>query len=164
MTKVTPTRAADIAVRRRGECPCAVLPIGRTARVVTASLLRVESGEPGHNGAILSTSPRAPTWPGTTVSSSTQSLLSATETRKRVARWRETGTAKGVRELSGRGLPGGHHRDLDQVHVRGGVQHMTDLGRDVLRPQAVFLLVPPGLGAQHRVGDVRAAVRVDGSG
>ncbi|MCG0061845.1 hypothetical protein L0F81_00830 [Streptomyces tricolor] len=37
---------------RRGEFPCRVLRIGRTTRVVTASLLRVlESGEPEYNGA-----------------------------------------------------------------------------------------------------------------
>jgi hypothetical protein len=37
---------------RRGAAPCRVLPTGRTARVVTASLRRVlESGEPEFNGA-----------------------------------------------------------------------------------------------------------------
>ncbi|MFD4759799.1 hypothetical protein ACFWOJ_13155 [Streptomyces sp. NPDC058439] len=36
---------------RRGEFPCRILRIGRTTRVVTASLLRVlESGGPGYNG------------------------------------------------------------------------------------------------------------------
>ncbi|MFD7057407.1 hypothetical protein ACFWBS_57750 [Streptomyces mirabilis] len=44
---------------RRGEFFCRVLLIGRAARVVTASLLRVlESGEPEYNGAVsTSTNP-----------------------------------------------------------------------------------------------------------
>ncbi len=46
------SRSKSYDLVRRGEFPCRVLPIGRTARVVTASLLRVlESGEPEYNGA-----------------------------------------------------------------------------------------------------------------
>jgi hypothetical protein len=46
------SRAKGYALVRRGEFPCRVLRIGRTTRVVTASLLRVlESGEPEYNGA-----------------------------------------------------------------------------------------------------------------
>ncbi|MFJ2914049.1 helix-turn-helix domain-containing protein [Streptomyces sp. NPDC087228] len=42
------TKGYDLV--RRGEFPCRVLRIGRTTRVVTASLLRVlESGEPEYN-------------------------------------------------------------------------------------------------------------------
>ncbi|MFF3274423.1 helix-turn-helix transcriptional regulator [Streptomyces chrestomyceticus] len=44
------SRSKSYDLVRRGEFPCRVLPIGRTARVVTASLLRVlESGEPEYN-------------------------------------------------------------------------------------------------------------------
>nr|WP_190019118.1 helix-turn-helix domain-containing protein [Streptomyces lucensis] len=51
------SRSKSYDLVRRGEFPCRVLPIGRTARVVTASLLRVlESDEPEYNGA-SSTSP-----------------------------------------------------------------------------------------------------------
>ncbi|WKX14070.1 helix-turn-helix domain-containing protein [Streptomyces sp. NL15-2K] len=46
------SRAKGYDLVRRGEFPCRVLRIGRTTRVVTASLLRVlESGEPEYNGA-----------------------------------------------------------------------------------------------------------------
>ncbi|MFF4961974.1 helix-turn-helix domain-containing protein [Streptomyces sp. NPDC001222] len=46
------SRAKGYDLVRRGEFPCRVLHIGRTTRVVTASLLRVlESGEPECNGA-----------------------------------------------------------------------------------------------------------------
>ncbi|MGW3729118.1 helix-turn-helix transcriptional regulator [Streptomyces sp. NPDC000851] len=46
------SRSKSYDLVRRGEFPCRVLPRGRTARVVTASLLRVlESGEPECNGA-----------------------------------------------------------------------------------------------------------------
>jgi predicted DNA-binding transcriptional regulator AlpA len=46
------SRAKSYDLVRRGEFPCRVLRIGRTTRVVTASLLRVlESGEPEYNGA-----------------------------------------------------------------------------------------------------------------
>ncbi|WP_328478772.1 helix-turn-helix domain-containing protein [Streptomyces sp. NBC_00377] len=54
------SRSKSYDLVRRGEFPCRVLPIGRTARVVTASLLRVlESGEPEYNGA-SSASPNSP--------------------------------------------------------------------------------------------------------
>ncbi|MEU7230299.1 helix-turn-helix domain-containing protein [Streptomyces chrestomyceticus] len=44
------SRSKSYDLVRRGEFPCRVLPIGRTARVVTASLVRVlESGEPEYN-------------------------------------------------------------------------------------------------------------------
>ncbi|WP_238783042.1 helix-turn-helix domain-containing protein [Streptomyces monomycini] len=44
------SRSKSYDLVRRGEFPCRVLPIGRTTRVVTASLLRVlESGEPEYN-------------------------------------------------------------------------------------------------------------------
>ncbi|MDQ0687106.1 putative DNA-binding transcriptional regulator AlpA [Streptomyces achromogenes] len=47
------SRAKGYDLVRRGEFPCRVLRIGRTTRVVTASLLRVlESGEPEYNGAL----------------------------------------------------------------------------------------------------------------
>lgn len=46
------SRAKGYDLVRRGEFPCRVLRIGRSTRVVTASLLRVlESGEPEYNGA-----------------------------------------------------------------------------------------------------------------
>lgn len=46
------SRAKGYDLVRRGEFPCRVLRIGRTTRVVTASLLRVlESGDPEYNGA-----------------------------------------------------------------------------------------------------------------
>jgi hypothetical protein len=46
------SRSKSYDLVRPGEFPCLVLPIGRTARVVTASLLRVhESGEAEYNGA-----------------------------------------------------------------------------------------------------------------
>ncbi|MFE4336348.1 helix-turn-helix domain-containing protein [Streptomyces sp. NPDC056831] len=46
------SRAKGYDLVRRGEFPCRVLRVGRTTRVVTASLLRVlESGEPEYNGA-----------------------------------------------------------------------------------------------------------------
>lgn len=46
------SRSKSYDLVRRGKFPCRVLLIGRTARVVTASLLRVlESGEPEYNGA-----------------------------------------------------------------------------------------------------------------
>ncbi|MFJ2739713.1 helix-turn-helix domain-containing protein [Streptomyces sp. NPDC087440] len=46
------SRSKGYDLVRRGEFPCRVLMIGRTARVVTASLLRVlESGEPEYNTA-----------------------------------------------------------------------------------------------------------------
>ncbi|WDT52613.1 helix-turn-helix domain-containing protein [Streptomyces sp. G7(2002)] len=46
------SRAKGYDLARRGEFPCRVLRIGRSTRVVTASLLRVlESGEPEYNGA-----------------------------------------------------------------------------------------------------------------
>ena len=45
------SRAKGYDLVQRGEFPCRVLRIGRTSRVVTASLLRVlESGEPEYNG------------------------------------------------------------------------------------------------------------------
>ncbi|MFI6730777.1 helix-turn-helix domain-containing protein [Streptomyces sp. R-74717] len=45
------SRAKGYDLVRRGEFPCRMLRIGRTTRVVTASLLRVlESGGPGYNG------------------------------------------------------------------------------------------------------------------
>ncbi|MFF6911855.1 helix-turn-helix domain-containing protein [Streptomyces sp. NPDC012466] len=45
------SRAKGYDLIRRGEFPCRVLRIGRTTRVVTASLLRVlESGVPEYNG------------------------------------------------------------------------------------------------------------------
>ncbi|MFD4374313.1 helix-turn-helix transcriptional regulator [Streptomyces sp. NPDC058486] len=44
------SRATGYELIRRGAFPCRVLRIGRTTRVVTASLLRVlESGEPEYN-------------------------------------------------------------------------------------------------------------------
>ncbi|QIY53463.1 helix-turn-helix domain-containing protein [Streptomyces sp. RPA4-5] len=47
------SRAKGYDLVRRGEFPCRVLRIGRSARVVTASLLRVlESGEPECSGAL----------------------------------------------------------------------------------------------------------------
>lgn len=47
------SRAKGYDLVHRGEFPCRVLRIGRTTRVVTASLLRVlESGEPEYNGAL----------------------------------------------------------------------------------------------------------------
>jgi hypothetical protein len=47
------SRSKSYDLVRRGEFPCRVLPIGRTAHVVTASLLRMlESGEPEYNGAL----------------------------------------------------------------------------------------------------------------
>lgn len=50
------SRSKGYDLVRRGEFPCHVLLIGRAARVVTASLLRVlESGAPEYNGT-LSTS------------------------------------------------------------------------------------------------------------
>jgi predicted DNA-binding transcriptional regulator AlpA len=46
------SRAKGYDLVRRGEFPCRVLRIGRTTRVVTASLLRVlDSGQPEYNGA-----------------------------------------------------------------------------------------------------------------
>ncbi|QYX76652.1 helix-turn-helix domain-containing protein [Streptomyces akebiae] len=46
------SRAKGYDLARRGEFPCRVLRVGRSTRVVTASLLRVlESGEPEYNGA-----------------------------------------------------------------------------------------------------------------
>jgi predicted DNA-binding transcriptional regulator AlpA len=46
------SRAKGYELVRRGEFPCRVLRIGRSTRVVTASLLRVlESGEPEYSGA-----------------------------------------------------------------------------------------------------------------
>nr|WSS65155.1 helix-turn-helix domain-containing protein [Streptomyces sp. NBC_01177] len=52
------SRSKGYDLVRRGEFPCRVLPIGRAARVVTASLLRVlESGEPEYNGAISAHQP-----------------------------------------------------------------------------------------------------------
>jgi hypothetical protein len=46
------SRSKSYDLVRRGEFPCLVLPLGRTARVVTASLLRVlGSGEPEYKGA-----------------------------------------------------------------------------------------------------------------
>ncbi|MEW2258701.1 helix-turn-helix domain-containing protein [Streptomyces sp. NPDC047869] len=46
------SRSKGYDLVRRGKFPCRVLQIGRAARVVTASLLRVlESGEPEDNGA-----------------------------------------------------------------------------------------------------------------
>ncbi|WP_078624519.1 helix-turn-helix transcriptional regulator [Streptomyces monomycini] len=46
------SRSKSYDLVRRGEFPCRVLPIGRTTRVVTASLLRVlENGEPEYNTA-----------------------------------------------------------------------------------------------------------------
>jgi hypothetical protein len=46
------SRAKGYALVRRGEFPCRVLRIGRSTRVVTASLLRVlDSGEPEYNAA-----------------------------------------------------------------------------------------------------------------
>ncbi len=45
------SRAKGYDLVRRGEFPCRVLRIGRSTRVVTASLLRVlESGEPEYSG------------------------------------------------------------------------------------------------------------------
>jgi len=56
------SRAKGYELVRRGEFPCRVLRIGRTTRVVTASLLRVlESGEPEYNGA--RTRHSTPSWP-----------------------------------------------------------------------------------------------------
>ncbi|MGD3111465.1 helix-turn-helix domain-containing protein [Streptomyces sp. YGL11-2] len=50
------SRAKGYDLIRRGEFPCRVLRIGRSTRVVTASLLRVlESGEPEYGP-----SPRTP--------------------------------------------------------------------------------------------------------
>ncbi|MET7784841.1 helix-turn-helix domain-containing protein [Streptomyces sp. NPDC005388] len=47
------SRSKGYDLVRRGEFPCRVLLIGRAARVVTASLLRVlESGGPEYNGAV----------------------------------------------------------------------------------------------------------------
>ncbi|GAA3196630.1 hypothetical protein GCM10017688_64900 [Streptomyces ramulosus] len=44
------SRSKGYDLVRRGAFPCRVLTIGRTSRVVTASLLRVlESGEPEYN-------------------------------------------------------------------------------------------------------------------
>ncbi|GAA1369994.1 helix-turn-helix domain-containing protein [Streptomyces beijiangensis] len=46
------SRAKGYDLIRQGKFPCRVLHIGRSTRVVTASLLRVlESGEPEFNGA-----------------------------------------------------------------------------------------------------------------
>lgn len=46
------SRAKGYALVRCGEFPCRVLRVGRSTRVVTASLLRVlDSGEPEYNGA-----------------------------------------------------------------------------------------------------------------
>ncbi|MGW0577084.1 helix-turn-helix transcriptional regulator [Streptomyces sp. NPDC002920] len=46
------SRATGYALVRRGEFPCRVLRVGRSTRVVTASLLRVlDSGEPEYNVA-----------------------------------------------------------------------------------------------------------------
>ncbi|WP_412566107.1 helix-turn-helix transcriptional regulator [Streptomyces decoyicus] len=46
------SRAKGYDLVRRGEFPCRVLRIGRSTRVVTASLLRVlESGEPEYSCA-----------------------------------------------------------------------------------------------------------------
>ncbi|MFK8909429.1 helix-turn-helix transcriptional regulator [Streptomyces sp. YS-3] len=45
------SRAKGYDLVRRGEFPCRVLRIGRSTRVVTASLLRVlDSGEPEYGG------------------------------------------------------------------------------------------------------------------
>lgn len=45
------SRAKGYDLVRRGEFPCRVLRIGRSTRVVTASLLRVlDSGEPEYSG------------------------------------------------------------------------------------------------------------------
>ncbi|WP_406502905.1 helix-turn-helix transcriptional regulator [Streptomyces sp. NBC_00212] len=45
------SRAKGYDLVRRGEFPCRVLRLGRTTRVVTASLLRVlDSGEPEYSG------------------------------------------------------------------------------------------------------------------
>ncbi|MEU3752658.1 hypothetical protein AB0H17_07780 [Streptomyces olivoreticuli] len=45
------SRAKGYDLIRREEFPCRVLRIGRSTRVVTASLLRVlDSGEPEYNG------------------------------------------------------------------------------------------------------------------
>ncbi len=45
------SRSKGYDLVRRGEFPCRVLRVGRTTRVVTASLLRVlESGEPEYSG------------------------------------------------------------------------------------------------------------------
>ncbi|MEV5606388.1 helix-turn-helix domain-containing protein [Streptomyces sp. NPDC052299] len=44
------SRAKGYELIRRGQFPCRVLRIGRSSRVVTASLLRVlETGEPEYN-------------------------------------------------------------------------------------------------------------------
>ncbi|AWN32445.1 hypothetical protein DKG71_34140 [Streptomyces sp. NEAU-S7GS2] len=52
------SRAKGYDLARRGEFPCRVLRIGRSTRVVTASLLRVlESGEPEYNSARPDTAP-----------------------------------------------------------------------------------------------------------
>ncbi|WP_413796814.1 helix-turn-helix transcriptional regulator [Streptomyces iranensis] len=46
------SRSKGYDLVQRGKFPCRVLLIDRTARVVTASLLRaLESGEPEYNGA-----------------------------------------------------------------------------------------------------------------
>jgi predicted DNA-binding transcriptional regulator AlpA len=46
------SRAKGYELIRRGRFPCRVLRIGRSSRVVTASLLRVlESGQPEYNDA-----------------------------------------------------------------------------------------------------------------
>ncbi|MGW3201215.1 helix-turn-helix transcriptional regulator [Streptomyces sp. NPDC001118] len=46
------SRATGYELVRRGEFPCRVLKVGRSARVVTASLLRVlDSGEPEYNAS-----------------------------------------------------------------------------------------------------------------
>ncbi|WP_308401815.1 helix-turn-helix domain-containing protein [Streptomyces noursei] len=46
------SRSKGYELARRGEFPCRTLRIGRSTRVVTASLLRVlESGEPEYSGA-----------------------------------------------------------------------------------------------------------------
>ncbi|MEU8482423.1 helix-turn-helix domain-containing protein [Streptomyces sp. NPDC048641] len=51
------SRSKGYDLVRRGEFPCRVLMIGRAARVVTASLLRVlESGEPEYNEAVSTSS------------------------------------------------------------------------------------------------------------
>ncbi|MBD0748104.1 hypothetical protein BG418_04935 [Streptomyces sp. CBMA152] len=45
------SRAKGYDLVRRGEFPCRVLRIGRSTRVVTASLLRVlDSGQPEYSG------------------------------------------------------------------------------------------------------------------
>ncbi|MER6127526.1 hypothetical protein ABT173_34075 [Streptomyces sp. NPDC001795] len=53
------SRAKSYDIVRRGEFPCRVLPIGRTARVTASPLPVLDSGEPVYDGA-PGTSPNPP--------------------------------------------------------------------------------------------------------